>query len=137
MCASRKAAIAYVDWSTQEIAIAAGLSGDERMTEAYASGDVYLAFAKANRLVPLDATKDTHADFREVCKAIVLGINYGMGPETMAFKAGISKTEAREFLRLHKVHLPEILALHRRGRDFGAIQRTHAIGVRMAKICRA
>jgi DNA polymerase-1 len=95
-------ALAYVDWSTQEIAIAAGLSGDERMAEDYASGDVYLAFAKANRLVPADATKDTHADFREVCKAIVLGVNYGMGPETMGFKAGISKGEARELQRLHR-----------------------------------
>jgi hypothetical protein len=95
-------AVAYCDWGTQEIAIAAGLSGDERMAEDYESGDVYLAFAKANNLVPADATKETHADFREVCKAIVLGTNYGMGPETMAFKAGISKVEARELLRLHK-----------------------------------
>ncbi len=52
--------------------------------------------------MPPDATKETHADFREVCKAIVLGIGYGMGPETMAFKAGISKGEARELLRLYK-----------------------------------
>ena len=95
-------AIAYVDWATQEIAIAAGLSGDERMAADYASGDVYLGFAKANRLVPPDATKETHADIREVCKAIVLGIGYGMGPETMAFKAGISTGEARELLRLYK-----------------------------------
>lgn len=100
-------ALAYCDWSTQEMAIAAGLSGDERMAEDYASGDVYLAFAKANHLVPADATKETHADFREVCKAIVLGTNYGMGPETMAFKAGISKAEARELLRLHKVTYPK------------------------------
>lgn len=100
-------AIAYVDWSTQEIAIAAGLSGDERMIEAYASGDPYMEFAKATGLAPPDATKDTHADIREVCKAIVLGVNYGMGPETMAFKAGISKTEAREFLRVHKSTYPK------------------------------
>jgi DNA polymerase-1 len=99
--------IAYCDWSAQEIAIAAGLSGDERMAEAYASGDVYLAFAKANHLVPADATKDTHADFREVCKAIVLGTGYGMGPETMALKAGISIVEARELLRLHKITYPK------------------------------
>ncbi len=43
---------------------------------------------------------------REQCKAIVLGINYGMGPETMALKAGITKGEARELLRLHKVTYP-------------------------------
>ena len=100
-------AVAYCDWSTQEIAIAAGLSGDERMVEDYASGDVYLAFAKANQLVPADATKETHEDFREVCKAIVLGTLFGMGPETMAFKTGISKAEARELHRLHKRTYPK------------------------------
>jgi DNA polymerase I-like protein with 3'-5' exonuclease and polymerase domains len=99
-------ALAYVDWGNQEIAIAAGLSGDECLAEGYQS-DPYMSFAKAAGLVPPDATKDTHAEFREVCKAIVLGINYGMGPETMAFKAGISKGEAREFLRLHKATYPK------------------------------
>ena len=38
-------ALAYCDWSSQEIAIAAALSGDEIMWEAYASGDPYIAFA--------------------------------------------------------------------------------------------
>jgi DNA polymerase I len=95
-------AIAYIDWSTQEIAIAAGRSGDENMIADYLSGDVYLAFLKANGLAPADATKESHADIREVAKQIVLGVLYGMGPETMALKAGISVGEARELLRLHK-----------------------------------
>jgi DNA polymerase-1 len=95
-------AVGYIDWSQQEYAIAAGLSGDECMAADYASGDTYLAFAKANNLVPADATKDTHADMREVCKTIVLGVNYGMEAETMAFKAGITKAEAQSLLRLHK-----------------------------------
>lgn len=99
-------AIAYVDWSTQEIAIAAGLSGDERMAKDYQT-DPYLGFAKAAGLVPADATKESHEVIREQCKAIVLGINYGMGPETMAQKAGITKGEARELLRLHKATYPK------------------------------
>jgi hypothetical protein len=37
--------IAYVDFSAQEIAIAAALSGDERMLEDYISGDPYIGFA--------------------------------------------------------------------------------------------
>ena len=99
-------ALAYVDWSTQEIAIAAGLSGDERMAEGYAT-DPYMSFAVAAGLALPGATEQDHEDIRQVCKAIVLGVNYGMGPETMAFKAGISVTEAREFLRLHKVTYPK------------------------------
>ncbi|MEO1994752.1 MAG: DNA polymerase I, partial [Planctomycetaceae bacterium] len=43
---ARGRAIAYVDWSQQEFAIAAALSGDQNMLEAYASSDPYLAFAK-------------------------------------------------------------------------------------------
>ena len=37
--------LAYVDWSQQEFGIAAALSGDPAMMEAYRSGDPYLAFA--------------------------------------------------------------------------------------------
>ena len=98
-------AIAYVDWGSQEVAIAAGLSGDERMAEDYQT-DPYLGFAKAVGLAPPDANEKTHEVIREQCKAIVLGINYGMGPETMALKAGITKGEARELLRLHRATYP-------------------------------
>lgn len=41
--------ISYIDYGSQEIGIAAALSGDERMIDAYSSGDVYLAFAKGQR----------------------------------------------------------------------------------------
>ena len=39
-------AVAYVDWSQQEFGIAASLSGDAAMMEAYRSGDPYLTFGK-------------------------------------------------------------------------------------------
>jgi hypothetical protein len=38
--------IAYIDWAQQEFGIAAALSGDPLMMDAYRSGDPYLAFAK-------------------------------------------------------------------------------------------
>ena len=38
--------VAYVDWAQQEIGIAAVLSGDPALIDAYQTGDVYLAFAK-------------------------------------------------------------------------------------------
>jgi DNA polymerase I len=94
--------LAYVDFSSQEIAAAAALSGDERMMEGYAAGDPYLAFAKAARLVPADATKATHAAIRDRCKTIVLGIGYGMEADSMAARAGIWPCDARELLRLHR-----------------------------------
>ena len=94
--------LAYIDFASQEIGIAAGLSGDEQMAEGYLDGDPYLAFAKAARLAPPEATKQSHKAIRDRCKAIVLGINYGMGPEAMAMQAGITPVEAKELLRLHK-----------------------------------
>ena len=52
-------ALAYVDFSSQEMGIAAALSGDAALLEAYRSGDVYLSFAKQAGLAPPDATKAT------------------------------------------------------------------------------
>jgi DNA polymerase I len=99
--------IAYVDWSSQEIAIAAGLSGDERLAEAYASGDPYLAFAIQAGLAPRDATKKSHKRVRDRCKAVVLGVNYGLGADSLAMKLGISPIEARQLLLLHKRTYPK------------------------------
>jgi DNA polymerase-1 len=95
-------ALAYIDWSSQEIAMAAGLSGDERFIDAYKSGDIYMAFARDAKMVPADATKQSHPEIRAVCKTIVLGIGYGMGAAAMAARAHIPVSEAREFLRQHQ-----------------------------------
>ena len=71
-------ALAYLDFSSQEFAIAACLSGDEKMWLAYESGDPYLQFAKDAGLAPEDATKASHEAVRDRCKTIVLGVQYGM-----------------------------------------------------------
>ncbi len=94
--------LAYIDYASQEIGIAAALSRDNALISAYLSGDPYLAFAKQIGLVPQDATRTTHKEARDRCKAVVLGVNYGMGPNTLAHSVGISVCEARELLQLHK-----------------------------------
>lgn len=94
--------IAYIDFVSQEIGIAAGLSGDQRLIDAYMDGDVYMAFARQSGIAPPDATKVSHPLIRERCKAVVLGLNYGMGAEGMALRAGITVSEARELIQLHK-----------------------------------
>ena len=95
-------AVAYIDWSAQEIAIAGALSGDEKLWEAYAGGDPYIAFARQAGIVPSDATKASHPKERQACKAIVLGTGYGMSAEGMAQQAGLHVEEARKLLRLHR-----------------------------------
>ena len=94
--------IAYIDWSQQEFGIAAALSGDPLMMEAYRSGDPYLAFAKQAGAVPIDATKKTHKAEREQFKACVLAVQYGMGAESLAQRIGQPVIRAKELLRLHQ-----------------------------------
>ena len=94
--------LAYIDWSQQEFGIAAALSGDPAMLEAYRSGDPYLSFAKQAGAVPLDATRSTHAAKREQFKACVLAVQYGMAPETLAARIGKPPIMGRELLRLHQ-----------------------------------
>ncbi len=99
---SEGVAIAYLDFSSQEMAIAAALSGDAAMWRAYDSGDPYMQFAIDAKLAEPGATKKTHGTIRQRCKAVVLGVGYGMGPQGMALRAGISEIEASQLLNLHR-----------------------------------
>ena len=94
--------IAYIDWSQQEFGIAAALSNDSNMMNAYRSGDPYLAFAIQAGVVPADATKQSHKVEREQFKAAVLAVQYGMGPEKLAFRIKQPVARARQLLDLHR-----------------------------------
>ena len=113
--------LAYVDFVSQEICIAAALSGDPVLMDAYQSGDPYLAFAIQAGLVPESATKASHKVERDRCKAVVLGINYGMGIEAMASRIGITPAEARLLLDLHKRHYPKFWAWIQAAVDHGML----------------
>jgi DNA polymerase-1 len=95
-------ALAYVDWSSQELAIAGALSGDRMLWEAYEGGDPYIGFAIQAGIAPKGATKASHPVERDQCKSIVLGVNYGMSAQSIALKTGIHVDRARELLRLHR-----------------------------------
>ena len=94
--------LAYLDWSQQEFGIAAALSKDPLMMEAYSSGDPYLAFAKQAGAVPENATKASHGQARSLFKACVLAVQYGMGAKSLGMRIGQSESHARELLRLHR-----------------------------------
>jgi DNA polymerase-1 len=91
--------LAYIDWSSQEVAIAAALSGDQALLEAIQSGDPYLRFAQLAGLAPPDATKQTHGQVRNLCKTCLLGSNYGMGARSLAQRTGTSMLVAEHTLR--------------------------------------
>jgi DNA polymerase I len=94
--------IAYIDWSQQELAIAAALSGDEAMKRAYGSGDPYMEFAIQAGAAPPGATKASHKTQRDLFKQCALAVQYGMGPKSLGLKIDRSELEARELLRLHR-----------------------------------
>lgn len=102
--------LAYIDWCQQEVGIAAALSGDAAMQQAYASGDPYLEFGKQAGAIPSNGTKKTHKAERDRFKACVLAVQYGMQAESLAANIGCPVIEARELLRLHRETYPKFWA---------------------------
>jgi DNA polymerase family A len=78
---------AYLDWRTQEVGIAAALSGDPALLAAYGGGDVYHALA-----IVLGFTDDpdpghwkaNNVEMRQRMKVVQLAMNYGQGITSMA-----------------------------------------------------
>ena len=114
-------ALAYCDWSSQEIAIAAALSDDDLLWAAYESGDPYIAFAIQAGLAPLGATKDTHKDIRKRCKSVVLGTNYGMSAYGVAQAAKIHELEAKALLQKHRETYRKFWAWAENNKDRGLL----------------
>ncbi len=98
--------IAYVDWSQQEHGIAAVLSEDSQMIEAYTSGDPYLAFAQQAGAIPKGASKEDFLHVREQFKACALAVQYGMGARSLSKKINQSYDRAKELLAAHRYTYP-------------------------------
>ncbi len=99
-------AIAYCDFKSQEIGIAASVSGDTALMRDVQAGDPYLSFAKRAGLVPEDATKQSHPVIRDAMKSTTLAVGYGMVAETLALRLGKSVSEAIHLLRLYDEAYP-------------------------------
>jgi DNA polymerase-1 len=97
--------VAYIDWSAQELAIAAALSGDANMIAAYHSGDFYTSFGKMAGVIPLDADKSHPA--REQFKVVSLAVMYGAGAERVAAQLNLSEAAGRELIAHHKNTFPQ------------------------------
>lgn len=96
-------AISYIDYEQQEIGIAAALSKDRNLIDAYESGDPYISFAKQAGAVPEDATKKSHPDIREQYKTCMLGINYGMHEVSFSKRVGLPLPKAKEIYKMHHI----------------------------------
>jgi hypothetical protein len=94
-------AVSYLDFKQQEFGIAAALSGDPNMIEAYRTGDPYLTFAKQAGAVPPDATKKSHPRERELFKTTALGVLYGLSSYGLSAKLETAPVHARDLLQAH------------------------------------
>jgi hypothetical protein len=79
--------LAYLDWRSQEVGIAAYQSGDQQLLADYAAGDVYHGLARMCALTtetdPVRWKKENKAQ-RDQMKPLQLGISYGMGVRSLA-----------------------------------------------------
>jgi DNA polymerase-1 len=81
--------IGYFDYKSQEFGIAAHLSGDATMIQDYIGGEVYIPLGIRSGLLPADATKASHGEFRDkVLKPVLLGLQYGRQPQGIALAIG-------------------------------------------------
>jgi len=111
-----------IDWAQQEFGIAAALSGDEAMIEAYKSGDPYLAFARQAGAIPADGTKAMYGHIRSRFKASALAVQYGMGAESLARRIAQPTSQARELLRMHRQTYPKFWRWSDAALDYAILQ---------------
>jgi DNA polymerase I-like protein with 3'-5' exonuclease and polymerase domains len=99
----------YLDFRTQEIAIAAALSGDEAMRRDYLTGDFYHAMCfRGGFTTESDRKrwKKENDEQRSQMKQLQLGINYGMGVPSLARGLNRHPCVASDFIEKHKRWYP-------------------------------
>lgn len=99
-------ALCYIDFTGQEIGIAAALSGDLMMKEMYEFNDPHMWLAIKDGAAPSDATKRTHRKIRDKYKTVSLGVLYGQSEHGISTRLGITLAEAKELLNTHKELFP-------------------------------
>jgi DNA polymerase I len=100
---------AYLDWRTQEVGVAAALSSDTALMDAYRGGDVYHALALVlgftNDPDPV-SWKKSNPEMRNRMKRLQLAINYGMGVPSLARGLDRHPLIASEIIERHKRSYP-------------------------------
>lgn len=111
--------MAGVDYGQQEFFVAGLESGDERMIEAYLSGDPYLYGAKLAGAIPQNGTKESHPTERDLYKNTYLGIQYGMTKYGLAIKLTndlgreVTEDEAQEQIDIFEDTFPDYMTWKR------------------------
>ena len=100
---------AYLDWRTQEVGVAAALSGDRQLIADYSGGDIYHALALLcgiTRETDPAKWKRENPEQRERMKPLQRGINYGMGVPSLARGLDRHPIIASGIIQRHKRRYP-------------------------------
>jgi DNA polymerase-1 len=85
-----------LDYSQIELRVAAAISDDPVMREAFKSGeDIHTATASKIFKIPLD---EVSASQRRMAKTVNFGVLYGMNFFGLSWRLGISRPEAKQFI---------------------------------------
>lgn len=98
-----------LDFNAQEIWVIGQLSKDVKLLETYSSNDIYMSVAQNMGLYPKELKIPTEPErseawfqpykpLRQKIKGMVLGLNYGMSPRTLAGRCKMDYTEAEELV---------------------------------------
>jgi DNA polymerase I-like protein with 3'-5' exonuclease and polymerase domains len=100
---------AYLDWRTQEVGVAAALSGDTALIDAYRAGDIYHALARVLGFTDEPDPvrwKKTDPAMRNRMKVLQLAISYGMGVPSLARGLDRHPLIASAIIERHKRSYP-------------------------------
>jgi hypothetical protein len=92
--------LAYLDFSSMDFGVAAGLSQAAAMIADYAA-EPYLVLPIIAGLLPRGAARHTHSDARERYKPMILAVQYGGGGSLLARRLGITRSQGQRVVDLH------------------------------------
>jgi DNA polymerase I len=116
-------ALIYIDLSSAEFGIAAGLSQDAAMMSDYLEEDPYIAFGKRMKYLPPHATRSTHGIERDRLKRVCLGVQYGMRHRTLGVQLAVGPLEAKALIDMHRRAYPDYWAFSRMTLETAAFRR--------------
>jgi DNA polymerase-1 len=90
----------YLDFSSMEFGVAAGLAQDATMLSDY-DREPYLVLPILAGLLPPDATKQTHGAERDRYKPMILAVQYGGGAGLLAHRLDLSRSQGQRLVDLH------------------------------------
>lgn len=88
--------LAQADYSQIELRVAAALSGDDKMIQAFSAGaDIHVqTAAELHGVTPQEVSKE----LRYSAKTVNFGVLYGMSPHGLSIATGMSRDEAKDFI---------------------------------------